>query len=112
MMKRDAEDMKKKMRLEARQRSRIAILRKKRNRAKAQSAIAALKEGAEGKANLMPLILDAVKTQVSIGEICNTLRGVWGEHDTMHFPKSLTAKNFLIILIHKREVNYEGSSTG
>jgi len=73
---------------EARQRSRIAILRKKRNRVKAQSAIAALVDGAEGKANLMPLILDAVKVQVSLGEICNALRKVWGEHDTMRLPKT------------------------
>jgi len=73
---------------EAKQRSRIAILRKKRNRGKAQSAITALIEGAEGKANLMPLILDAVKTQVCLGEICNALRRVWGEHDTMRFPKA------------------------
>ena len=28
----------------------------------------------------MPLILDAVKTDATLGEIANALRAVWGEH--------------------------------
>lgn len=39
-----------------------------------------LKNSAEGTNNLMPSILDAVKSYASIGEICNTLRSVFGEH--------------------------------
>jgi len=39
-----------------------------------------LKNAAEGKDNLIPLIIDAVKTYASIGEISNTLREVFGEY--------------------------------
>ena len=30
--------------------------------------------------NLMPLIIEAVNAKVSLGEICNALRKVWGEY--------------------------------
>jgi len=40
-----------------------------------------LKNAAEGKDNLIPLIIDAVKTYASIGEISNTLREVFGEYN-------------------------------
>ena len=39
-----------------------------------------LKKAAEGKDNLMPLIIDSVKAYASIGEISNTLREVFGEY--------------------------------
>jgi methylmalonyl-CoA mutase N-terminal domain/subunit len=39
-----------------------------------------LKKGAEGTDNLMPLILEAVKAYATLGEICNVLRGVFGEY--------------------------------
>ncbi|NPV11213.1 MAG: methylmalonyl-CoA mutase family protein [Ignavibacteria bacterium] len=39
-----------------------------------------LKEAAQGDSNLMPFIIDAVRVYASIGEICNTLREVFGEY--------------------------------
>jgi methylmalonyl-CoA mutase N-terminal domain/subunit len=33
-----------------------------------------------GDENLMPYILEAVKTYASVGEICNTLRAIFGEY--------------------------------
>ena len=39
-----------------------------------------LAAGAAGSANLMPLILAAVKAEATIGEICGCLRGVFGEY--------------------------------
>jgi methylmalonyl-CoA mutase N-terminal domain/subunit len=39
-----------------------------------------LKNAAEGNDNLIPFIIEAVKTYASIGEICNTLRSVFGEY--------------------------------
>jgi methylmalonyl-CoA mutase, N-terminal domain len=35
---------------------------------------------AQGDENLMPLFIDCVENKVTLGEICNTLRGVWGEY--------------------------------
>ena len=35
--------------------------------------------------NLMPLFIDCVENDVTLGEICNTLRGVWGEYQAQGF---------------------------
>ena len=45
-----------------------------------EDALAALREAAEGDENVMPYIVDAVKAYASVGEICNTLRDVFGVH--------------------------------
>jgi methylmalonyl-CoA mutase N-terminal domain/subunit len=34
----------------------------------------------EGKDNLMPFILDAARAYATLGEMCNLLRGVYGEY--------------------------------
>jgi methylmalonyl-CoA mutase N-terminal domain/subunit len=39
-----------------------------------------LKEKAKGTENLVPAIQDAVREYATIGEICDTLREVFGEH--------------------------------
>lgn len=39
-----------------------------------------LRDAARGNENLMPFILESVKAYASIGEICNTLRDVFGEY--------------------------------
>ena len=41
---------------------------------------ASLKEAANGEANLMPYLIDAVKTYATLGEICGVLREVFGEY--------------------------------
>jgi methylmalonyl-CoA mutase N-terminal domain/subunit len=59
---------------------RLAALRKRRDAGKANAALEAIDRAARGRANLMPLILDAVRADVTLGEICATLRGVFGTH--------------------------------
>jgi methylmalonyl-CoA mutase, N-terminal domain len=41
-----------------------------------------LKAAASGtpSANLMPLFIECVENDITLGEICNTLRVVWGEY--------------------------------
>lgn len=51
-----------------------------RNNDEVKKKLAALKTAAEGDANLMPYILDAVRTYAGVGEISNTLRSVYGEY--------------------------------
>jgi methylmalonyl-CoA mutase N-terminal domain/subunit len=61
----------------------LAFLKKvkaERNNEEVQKALAALKTAAEGTDNLMPYILTAVKAYASVGEICNTMRAVFGEY--------------------------------
>jgi len=63
------------------QAERLANLRAKRDNAKVQKTLNALKEAAkEEKENLMPFILDAAKAYATLGEICNVLRDVFGEY--------------------------------
>jgi methylmalonyl-CoA mutase N-terminal domain/subunit len=58
----------------------LAALRATRDGAKVAAALAALKQAAEGTDNLLPHILDAVRAYATLGEMCNTLRGVFGEY--------------------------------
>ena len=39
-----------------------------------------LTDAAKGTENLMPLFIECVENNVTLGEICNTLRVVWGEY--------------------------------
>lgn len=58
----------------------IHDLKAKRNQQDVLHALSALKTAAETEANLMPLILNAVKTYATLGEICGVLREVFGEY--------------------------------
>ncbi len=51
-----------------------------RDNAEVDRRLQAVAEAARGTENLMPFILDAVRSYASVGEICNTLRGVFGEY--------------------------------
>ena len=55
-------------------------IKSERNNEELKQKLSALENAAKGDSNLMPFILDAVKSYASIGEICNTLRGVFGEY--------------------------------
>jgi len=63
-----------------RQRSRLAALRLERDSGAVSRTLAALREAAEGKGNLMPPILSTVKAYATVGEICNVLREVFGTY--------------------------------
>ena len=56
-------------------------VKKQRNEAKTQKALGSLQRAAEREnVNLTPLILEAVKEYATLGEICGTLREVFGEY--------------------------------
>jgi len=64
-----------------RQEARLKELKSTRDQGAVQQALAALKTAAAGTDNLMPPILNAVKALATLGEICDTLRAVWGEYE-------------------------------
>jgi len=66
-----------------RQVARLKELKGSRDSAAVQQALAELKTAAEGDANLMPPILTAVKALATLGEICDTLRAVFGEYEAV-----------------------------
>jgi methylmalonyl-CoA mutase N-terminal domain/subunit len=57
---------------------RVQALRDRRDSAAVEAALARLQAGAAGSANLMYPIIDAARAQVTMGEMCEALRGVWG----------------------------------
>jgi methylmalonyl-CoA mutase N-terminal domain/subunit len=59
---------------------RLARVRAGRDGDRAQRALDALEAGARGTSNMMPLIIEAVEASVSLGEICQRLRLVFGVH--------------------------------
>jgi methylmalonyl-CoA mutase N-terminal domain/subunit len=65
---------------EARQVERLREMRARRDGPRVRAALAALGGGADGDDNLMPLILDAVRAEATVGEIADTLRAAFGEH--------------------------------
>jgi len=64
-----------------RQVARLKELRSTRDNAAVSQALAELKAAAQGADNLMPLILKAVKNFATLGEVCDTLREVFGEYE-------------------------------
>ncbi|MDU0826353.1 MAG: methylmalonyl-CoA mutase family protein, partial [Negativicoccus succinicivorans] len=63
------------------QAKKLAKVKAGRDQEAVKATLEALRKGAEDESvNLMPLILDCVRTYASLGEICNVLRGVFGEY--------------------------------
>jgi methylmalonyl-CoA mutase N-terminal domain/subunit len=58
----------------------LSRLREVRNREAVDRLLGKLAEAARGTENLMPLFIECVENDVTLGEICNTLREVWGEY--------------------------------
>ncbi len=59
---------------------RLQEVKAKRDNEKVQKNLNALQEAAKGKENLMPLILEAVESYATIGEISDVFRQVFGEY--------------------------------
>jgi methylmalonyl-CoA mutase N-terminal domain/subunit len=59
---------------------RVQAVRDKRDAEQVQSSLNALRQAAQSETNVMPSIVDAVKAYATIGEICDVMRDVFGEH--------------------------------
>ena len=66
-------------------RQRLADVRGRRDSGKVSELVGQLDSTARGKQNLMPLFIECVEHDVTLGEICNALRGVWGEYVAQGF---------------------------
>jgi methylmalonyl-CoA mutase N-terminal domain/subunit len=63
-----------------RQCERLARLRRERDNERVATTLAAVRQAAQGRGNLMPYFLDAVNAYATLGEICGVLRQVFGEY--------------------------------
>ncbi len=66
--------------IERYQKEKLARVKKERDNIKVKQCLAVLKKAAQGTENLVPPILEAVKTYATLGEISDTLREVFGEY--------------------------------
>jgi methylmalonyl-CoA mutase, N-terminal domain len=64
--------------LEGEQIARVRAVRARRDSDAAEAALAELRRAAAGEANLMYPIIDAARADVTMGEMCDALRDVWG----------------------------------
>jgi methylmalonyl-CoA mutase N-terminal domain/subunit len=62
------------------QHERLASLRSSRNHDHHRSSLDALRAAAAGSSNLFPYVLDAVRAEATVGEICSILRDTFGEY--------------------------------
>lgn len=61
------------------QRERLAAIKQSRNKAQVDAALRRLEEAARGTENTMPSFLECVEAYATVGEMCDVLRGVFGE---------------------------------
>jgi methylmalonyl-CoA mutase N-terminal domain/subunit len=61
---------------------RLRRMRAERDHYAVEHALIALQDAARGDENLMHFILPAVEAYATMGEICNALRGVFGEYQS------------------------------
>jgi len=66
--------------IELGQRERLRELREKRDQKAVKQCLDRLVKASNNTENLMPLFIECVEHSVTLGEICNTLRAVWGEY--------------------------------
>jgi methylmalonyl-CoA mutase N-terminal domain/subunit len=66
--------------IELAQRQKLHDLRESRDEERAGQCLEKVAEVARGSQNLMPPFIEAVENDVTLGEICNRLRTVWGEY--------------------------------
>ena len=72
--------------LEQSQAARLAALRKERDNPAVVSALVDLGKAAQGTENVLPYMREALRARATVGEVCHTLRGVWGVyHPVEHF---------------------------
>jgi methylmalonyl-CoA mutase N-terminal domain/subunit len=67
--------------IELAQRQRLAEVRQRRNAGRTSELLSHLESAAHSQDNLMPLLIACVENDITLGEICHTLRRVWGEYE-------------------------------
>jgi methylmalonyl-CoA mutase N-terminal domain/subunit len=66
--------------IEAAQREHLGRVRSKRDQGRADELLARLGETCRGSVNLMPILIECVEADITLGEICGEMRTNWGEY--------------------------------
>jgi len=70
---------------EARQVERLNQVKKERNQGTVRETLEHVREVAKGEGNIVPPVLEAVRAYATIGEICDVLRELFGEYQSMEY---------------------------
>ena len=62
------------------QKAELGERRKSRDDAAARAAVAHMVEVGRTEANMIPAMLEAVRAEATLGEICDALRAEWGQY--------------------------------
>ena len=73
-------------RVESSQRERLAAVRARRDAARHASSLQALRAAAATRENLMPRLIESVKSHATVGEICDALRDLFGVYREASVP--------------------------
>jgi methylmalonyl-CoA mutase N-terminal domain/subunit len=66
--------------IEQAQRARLVDLRDRRDAVRVSELLSQLENAALGDENLLPLFIECVENDITLGEICGLLRSLWGEY--------------------------------
>jgi methylmalonyl-CoA mutase N-terminal domain/subunit len=66
--------------VERKQKEGLQLLRSERDEGEVKRILEEIRSTANSSENLMPVVLEAVKAYATLGEICDVLRGVFGEY--------------------------------
>ena len=91
--------------LEQKQIERVQATRARRDSAAVEAALARLRAEAGTDTNLMPAILDASRVYVTMGEMCDTLRQVWGTWRETPVLLTSTKPGVAVLRMEDREIS-------
>ena len=66
--------------IEEQQAERLTKLRAERDQSEVDKHLAAMVEAAQGDANVLYPMKEALRAKATVGEVCNALRDVWGKY--------------------------------
>ena len=81
--------------------SALQRLREERNAGRVDETLVKLRRGAENGANLIPLMLDAVRAYVSVGEVCQALVPAFGVYREKDIPPHVVYRRHIGALIRQ-----------
>ncbi len=81
----ELESLKINPKIESEQRDRLAALRAGRDNVLVEALLERLENAARGDENMMPIIIECVENDLTLGEICGRLREIWGEYRAPSF---------------------------
>jgi methylmalonyl-CoA mutase N-terminal domain/subunit len=66
--------------IEVNQRKHLMVIREQRDPIRTTELLSQLDKTARSEDNLIPILIECVENDITLGEICGLLRSIWGEY--------------------------------